>query len=205
MKNLKTNLEKAYNKSAHERNSASIQAWKIEERSRFLSLLITEKKENLLEIGAGPGKDSRFFQENGLKVVCTDLSPEMVKLCRQKGLDAKVMDFSDLQFSENSFDAVYAMNSLLHLSKKVLPAVLQTINVILKRDGLFFMGVYGGVDHEGIWEEDIYEPKRFFSFYEDAHLKRILGEVFELLSFRQIDSGESSRHLHFQSIILRKH
>ncbi|MBC8333960.1 MAG: class I SAM-dependent methyltransferase [Anaerolineales bacterium] len=204
MKNLKTNLEKAYNKSAQERNSASIQAWKIEERSRFLSLLITEKKENLLEIGAGPGKDSRFFQENGLKVLCTDLSPEMVKLCRQKGLDARVMDFSELQIPEKSFDAVYAMNSLLQLPKKELPAVLQTVNAILKRDGLFFIGVYGGIDHEGIWEEDNCEPKRFFSFYDDEHLKRILGEVFDLLSFRQINTGESSRHLHFQSITLRK-
>jgi len=200
----KSNLREAYDKRASERDSASMQDWKIEERSRFLSLLKQEEKESLLEIGAGPGRDSLFFQKNGLKVLCTDLSPEMVKLCRQKGLDSKVMDFNDLQFPENFFDAVYAMNSLLHLPKKELPAVLRAINVILKNNGLFFMGVYGGVDHQGIWEEDAYEPKRFFSFYEDEHLKKILGKRFGLISFRKIDTAESDRHLHFQSITMRK-
>ena len=204
MKNIKNNLREAYNKSADKRDSGSVQDWKIEERNRFLSFLTQEKKESLLEIGAGPGRDSAFFQEKGLKVLATDLSPEMVKLCRQKGLDAKVMDFSDLHYPENSFDAVYAMNSLLHLPKKELPAVLQTINAILKKDGLFFLGVYGGIDHEGIWEEDAYEPKRFFSFYEDEHLKRILSDVFDLVSFKQVNTGESNRHLHFQSITIRK-
>jgi len=201
---MKNNLRDAYNKSAHKRDSGSMQDWKIEERNRFLSFLTQEKKESLLEIGAGPGRDSAFFQEKGLKVLATDLSPEMVKLCRQKGLDAKVMDFSDLHYPENSFDAVYAMNSLLHLPKKELPVVLQTINAILKKDGLFFLGVYGGIDHEGIWEEDAYEPKRFFSFYEDEHLKRILSDVFDLVSFKQVNTGESNRHLHFQSITIRK-
>jgi len=204
VKNIKNNLREAYNKSADKRDSGSVQDWKIEERNRFLSFLTQEKKESLLEIGAGPGRDSAFFQEKGLKVLATDLSPEMVKLCRQKGLDAKVMDFSDLHYPENSFDAVYAMNSLLHLPKKELPAVLQTINAILKKDGLFFLGVYGGIDHEGIWEEDAYEPKRFFSFYEDEHLKRILSDVFDLVSFKQVNTGESNRHLHFQSITIRK-
>ena len=204
MKNIKNDLREAYNKSAHERDTGLMQDWKIEERSRFLSLLKQEKKESFLEIGAGPGRDSAFYQENGLKVLCTDLTPEMVKLCREKGLDARVMDFSDLQFPQNSFNAVYAMNSLLHLPKKELLKVLRKINRILKRDGVFFMGVYGGIDHEGIWEEDAYEPKRFFSFYEDEHLKEILGEIFEVISFRRINTGESNRHLHFQSILLRK-
>ena len=57
------------------------------------------------------------------------------------------MDFSDLQFPENSFDAVYAMKSLLHLLKSVLPIVLRKISKVLKKDRLFFMGV---VDHESI-------------------------------------------------------
>lgn len=61
---LKKNLREAYNKSAHERDSRSMQDWKIEERSRFLSFLKQEKKESFLELGAGPGRDSAFFQAN---------------------------------------------------------------------------------------------------------------------------------------------
>jgi hypothetical protein len=39
----------------------------------------------------------------------------MVARCRDKGLDAQVMDFSQLNFPAQSFDAVHAMNCLLHV------------------------------------------------------------------------------------------
>ena len=74
------NLRQAYDRSAVQREASGIAPWKIEERERFLSLLKQEGKQTLLEIGAGPGKYAKFFQDNGLSVVCTDLSPEMVQL-----------------------------------------------------------------------------------------------------------------------------
>jgi len=201
---LKSNLREAYNKAACDRDAQAIQNWKLEARSKFLSLLLQGKKESLLEIGAGPGKDSAFFQEQGLKVVCTDLSSEMVKLCKQKGLNAHVMDFCNLQIPDNSYDAVYAFNCLLHLPKKELPAVLKAINSVLKSNGLFYMGVYGGYDHEGIWSEDPYEPKRFFSFYSDERLIRVVNNVFDVYSFERISTNEPHSDLHFQSLVLRK-
>jgi SAM-dependent methyltransferase len=126
----------------------------------------------------------------------------MVRLCQQKGLDARVMDAVDLDFPNNSFDAVYSLNSLLHLPKKELPIVLQNIRRVLKANGLFFLGIYGGYDFEGIWENDSYTSKRFFSFHSDGGLKRVVTESFTLLSFKQIISGDGD--LHFQSLVLRK-
>jgi len=201
---LRKNLREAYNRKARDRDRKKIQDWKLKERESFLSLLLQEQKETFLEIGAGTGKDSLYFQEHGLKVVCIDLSPEMVKLCKEKGLSAKEMDFGNLQFAPNSFDAVYALNCLLHLPKNELPSVLRTINSILKSNGLFYLGLHGGIDKEEVWEEDSYEPKRFFSFYEDEHLKRVLRDVFEIYSFTQIENNESEDGLHFQSVVLRK-
>jgi len=201
---MKDKLREAYNKNARLRDENAVQEWKKEERSLFLSLLLQEQKETLLEIGAGPGKDSAYFQEGGLKVICIDLSPEMVNLCKQKGLNAKVMDFSNLQFPDGSFDSVYALNCLLHLHKKELPSVLVAINAILKSGGLFYMGMHGGIDYEGVWSEDPYEPKRFFSFYDSDHLKRVVSEVFEVDSFKRIDIGQLNSGLYFQSLVLRK-
>jgi SAM-dependent methyltransferase len=201
-KAFRANLIRAYNRYAEQRDKREIEDWKAMERGGFLALLKREHKESLLEIGAGPGQDSKFFQENGLEVTCIDLSPEMVKLCQQKGLNAYVMDMVELNFPDNSFDAVYALNSLLHLSKKELPGVLGNIRRVLKADGLFFLGVYGGFDFEGIWEKDAYEPKRFFSFHSDEGLKQIVTGYFELVAFKQIMQGDGD--LHFQSLTLRK-
>ena len=85
-----------------ERDSRVISDWKVEERGRFLSLLQAEGKRRLLEIGAGAGHHARFFQDSGLEVVCTDLSPELVRLCQEKGLTAYVMDFMGLDFPAGS-------------------------------------------------------------------------------------------------------
>jgi len=200
---LRDNLRETYNKYAQERESNVMQEWKIEERSKFLSLLQQEQKRTLLEIGAGTGRDSKFFQDQGLETVCIDLSPVMVELCRQKGLTAYVMDIGDIQFPDHSFDAIYSMNSLLHLMKAEFPAALHRINMLLKTDGAVFIGMYGGYNHEGIWEEDSYIPKRFYSFFTDEDLEQEVTNVFDVLSFNRIHFGPENP-MHFQALILKK-
>ena len=162
---IRADLVKAYDQQAEQRNKSNIDGWKATERAQFLTLLQKEAKQTLLEIGAGHGRDSLFFKEQGFHVTSIDLSPKMVKLCREKSLTAFVMDAIDLSFEKNSFDAVYAMNSFLHLSKSEIPSALENVRVVLQPGGLFYLGLYGGFDFEGIWEEDAYTPKRFFSLH----------------------------------------
>ena len=198
-------LRYGYNLSASDRQQKSVSGWKLEERQAFLELLQGEEKATLLEIGAGTGKDSKFFQDNGMQVVSSDLSPEMVQLCRDKGLEAYEMDFKNLAFPDENFDAMYALNCLLHVPKKDLPEILNGLNKLLKPGGLFFMSVYGGPDTEGVWEKDYHEPKRFFSTYSDDELLAIVTGLFELVDFKTVipAAGDDS-DLHAQRFILRK-
>ena len=202
-KKIISDLQNSYNHAAPEREQAPLQTWKAQERQGFLAALQQAGKEKLLEIGAGTGRDSLFFQEQGFEVVCTDLSPEMVALCRAKGLDAHTMDFLNLDFPLESFDAVYGLNCLLHVPKSDLKNILQTIQKLMQPEGLFFMGVYGGLDFEGIWEQDSYTPKRFFSFYTDESMQQIVGEFFEIQSFKVVPV-EGLVERHFQSMILKR-
>jgi SAM-dependent methyltransferase len=188
---------------AEARDDREIPAWKIKERDRFLSLLQREGKQTLLEIGCGPGKYARFFQDHGLTVVCTDLSPEMVRLCREKGLEAYAMDFLNLDFPEHSFDAVFALNCLLHVPKADLPRVLQGIRSLLVPTGLFYLGIYGGVEYEGVSPDDAYEPKRFFSFHTDDQIRQVTTAYFDLVSFKTIQIENDEPGFQFQSLILR--
>ncbi|WP_238392669.1 GTP-binding protein [Paenibacillus antri] len=197
-------LKLSYDRHAEERDTGKLQDWKTIERERFVRALREAKAETLLEVGAGPGRDSLFFKDAGFRATSVDLSPEMVRLCRDKGLDAYEMDMSDLRFPDAAFDAVYALNCLLHIPKAELEHTLRGIRRVLKPGGLFYMGVYGGVDSEGVWEQDEYEPKRFFAMYEDDAMREAVKRVFDVSYFGVVKLSETGRQPHFQSMILRK-
>ncbi|MBI9045924.1 MAG: class I SAM-dependent methyltransferase [Anaerolineaceae bacterium] len=197
------NLKSAYNLQASSRDSDQTAPWKLKERAAFLSRLQHEKKRTLLEIGAGPGRDSLFFQQADLQVICTDLSLAMTSLSRSKGLDTCQMDLLRPAFPANSFEALFALNCLLHIPKNEIQHALQSLHRCLKPDGLLFLGLYGGKDFEGIYEKDHYNPKRFFSFHTDEQMRLLVKNHFELLYFKTISQGEE-KDFHFQSMILRK-
>lgn len=199
---VKRSLRESYARVVDERDRRTAPAYELQERDAFVSLLRTEQKRSVLDLGAATGTDGKFFRLHGLDTVCIDLSPEMVGRCRTKGLPAYVMDLADLQFPPASFDAVYAMNSLVHVRRAELPRVFRAVSRILKPRGLFYVGMYGGDDYEGTGDWDPYEPKRFFSFHTDDHLQRLLKQTFRLHSFRRIPHGWAG--LHFQSVVLSK-
>jgi SAM-dependent methyltransferase len=201
---LRENLRMSYGPTAQARDARPLEAWKVEERRRFLELLQREGRRNMLELGAGPGKDGAFFAAQGLEVLCTDLSPEMVAACEAKGLAARVMDFARLDLPDDSFDAAYALNCLLHLPDGELPDALREIHRVIRPGGPFFLGLYGGFDEEEVWADDVYEPKRFFALRSDERLKQLVGACFEICSFRVIAVPGLSDGMHFQSLVLRK-
>lgn len=201
---LREDLRQAYDASACMRDHADYPHWKRVERARFVSHLRVSGLARLLEVGAGTGRDGLYFSDAGYAVTCIDLSPAMVAQCREKRLKAWVMDVADLSFPAAAFDAVYSMNSLLHLPKTELPAVLLELHRVLKPGGLFYFGTYGGYDHEGIYEDDDHTPHRFFSFYEDKHLQRVVGRTFEMLEFRSLEIAGNDPRIRFQSVLLQR-
>jgi SAM-dependent methyltransferase len=200
---VRDNLRLAYDGAAGRRDRQDKQPWKLAERAAFLSRLQRANAVRLLEIGAGTGQDSAFFASAGLDVTATDMSPAMVARCRDKGLDARVADFSRLDFPAESFDAVYAMNCLLHVPNAELPAVLASIARVLRPGGLFFLGVYGGSEatEEGPAEWDDHVPARFFSWRTDDQIAQFASESFDIVDFHIAQAGTEYR---FQSLTLRR-
>jgi SAM-dependent methyltransferase len=197
---IKSNLKKFYNHEAVYRNERKKQAWKIREREKFARLLLEEGKKTLLEIGAGTGQDSQFFMEKGFDVTAVDFSAEMVRLCREKGINAREMDFYNLSPLQTAFDACWSINSLLHVPKTDLLQVLEGIHAVLHNGALFFFGVYGGNDDELEWANDASETPRFFSRHTASGIQETVKNVFEIVNFEQFDV-EGDR---FQSIVLKK-
>ncbi len=194
-------LIESYEKHAYQRESSTADKFKKRERSEFLKLLKEEQRKTILEIGCGPGRDAQFFQSQGLQVLAVDNAPTMVRLTAEKGVPAQVLDCYDLDQINETFDAVYTLNCLLHIPKKDIGHIFSLIVTRLNRNGLMYLGLWGGENFEGILEQDTYEPKRFFSFWEPEKLLEVVQQSFRLEYYRKLNPREG---VTFNSIIARK-
>jgi SAM-dependent methyltransferase len=201
---VKQVLKASYDQQARQRNGETMQSWKIDELSGFLERLEKSggSSKRVLDLGSGPGHQADYLREHGCEVVCIDLSEEMVAICREKGLEAYVKDFFALDLQPASFDAVWSMNTLLHVPKDNLLEVLRNVESVLQPDGIFYLGLYGGYESEGIWKNDSYRPQRFFAFYEDAHIQQKVGEVFDIERFNVLQMPDMQPD--YQSIIAKR-
>ena len=194
-------LRKAYDARATWRDGLTKEPWKLAERQAFRERLAPGAR--LLEIGAGTRQDSAYFQDESFVVVAIDLSATMVEHCLAKGIEAHVVDFLHLNFPFASFDAVFAMNCLLHVPNHDLPAVLAAIRAVLRPGGLFFVGVYGANESaEGPIDDDEYVPPRFFSWRTDQELLGFAADArFDVVDFHIADLGRGHR---LQSLTLHR-
>ena len=105
---------------------------------------------------------------------------------------------------DGSFDAAFAMNCLLHVPRPTLPAALGAVRTALRPGGLFYLGQWGGIDRAGIFAEDVYEPKRFFSYLTDDALLDVARRArFDVVDFHALDVGVEPG-THYQALTLAR-
>jgi len=72
-------------------------------------------------------------RDTGAEVVATDLSPRMVELARERGMDARIADVQALPFGDGEFDVVVAAWMLYHVPN--LDQALAEIARVLRPGG----------------------------------------------------------------------
>lgn len=201
---IKENLRNTYDLHVEEREGREPWRRQLEERAAFLSQMRLGGLTTLLDAGAATGIDGRFFADNDIDVTCIDLSAGNVKMAQGKGLNAVEMDVTQLKFVDDSFDAAWSWNCLLHLPKSEWPLALSEIGRVLKPNGLFFLGVFGGNEFEGVWDDDDYEPKRFYTFMRDDALQALASQHFEIVDFHTHRTSASAPADHFQALTCKQ-
>jgi len=160
-----------------------------EEAEKFFSYL--KKGDLILDLGCGSGRDARIFTERGYRVVGVDLSEKLLEIAGKEAPRAefKLMDIANLEFNENQFNGVWAVASLLHLPKKEIPDVLESIYEILKPNGILYVSVKKG-EGEIIKPDPRYKnAEKFWSFFQGSEMISFL----EKSNFAIIDSNVTSQ------------
>ncbi len=98
----------------------------------------------ILELGCGGGRDAEALLDHGFDVHPTDGTPAMAAKAQERlGRPVKVMRFDELSEVE-TYDAVWANASLLHVPRAALGDVLQLVFAALKIGGLHFANYKAG-------------------------------------------------------------
>lgn len=149
---------------------------KVEEIEGFLRRV---KGPLVLDAGSGPGRDSIYLRSRGLQPICIDLSREMIKRCKERGLVSCVGDIESLPIRSEAFEGIWANMSLLHISKKNMPKTLNAMREILAPQGIFYISVKEG-EGERMVSSDKYPGERFFAFYQAPEIEAMLNPLFKI-------------------------
>ena len=85
-------------------------------RALAVAAVAAASPRRVLEAGCGWGELAEWIaRETGADVVALDLSPRMVELARERGVDARVADVQQLPFGDGEFDCAVAAWMLYHV------------------------------------------------------------------------------------------
>lgn len=126
----------------------------------------------ILDLGCGSGRDSFFFSKKGYDVTAIDGSENLArKASKLLSKEVKVCKFEDLALNKEQFDGVWALASLLHVSKENIVDVINNVSHGLKDGGVFYMSFkYGDIEY-------IDCNDRYFNCYTEDSFKDVLKEV----------------------------
>ncbi len=118
----------------------------------FLLKQLPSHCENVLDIGCGIGTFSRLLAKRAVRVVAIDLSPNMIKVAKQRStqypnIDFQVADILKWEFPTEQFDAIVSIATVHHLP---LPLLLPNLKTALKPGGQLV--ILDLVEHENIFE-----------------------------------------------------
>ena len=200
-KNIKKTI-KTYNEIAEIYNRLQYSTDVSEEIIAFY--LRTFQGNGLLDVGCGPGNDTRVFIENGLSVTGIDLSERLLRLAGKNVPQSSflLMDMRRPALRDESFDGLWICSSFIHIPRNDAEPTLREFARLLKLNGLMFINVIKG-KRKGMIKSRLYlDKERFFTDYSLVEFKTLIEEAgFQIV--REIIGKEAKENAVWINIIAR--
>ncbi len=143
-------------------------------RDGFVELLRRDGRSRLVDVGAGPGRDTVVFRDEGFDVIGVDLAPANVGLMRAQGLDSVAGSLYALPFPDGTFDALWTMSTFVHVPHDRFDEAITELLRVVVPGGPLAIGTWGGREFEGVPEFGELRPYRFFSLAAHDRLRSML-------------------------------
>ena len=149
---------------------------RIEERDRYIQVLLDHATRGmpLLDLGCGNGLPFTKQLAERYRVTAVDISPVQAKLAARNVPRAQVIcgDMSNMHFPPESFDAISAFYSLIHLPREELGDFLGRMTRWLRPNGLF-VGCFIAHDMPGDIDDWLGAPM-YWSGYDSQRNRELL-------------------------------
>jgi SAM-dependent methyltransferase len=155
-----------------------------------------EPRAFILDLGCGSGRDVRYFADQGFRVVGVDYAANLLRLAKDFTQQPLVLgNFHYPPFRDSAFDAVWAIGSLLHIRRQVIPYVLAQIHRILKEGAILFTSVKKGCG------EGMDSQGRYNVFYLRHEWKDILKEqAYDIIGIEETVEIRENKPGHIEEI-----
>lgn len=137
----------------------------------------------VLEVGSGAGALAEWLTQQGCLVTCVEPAEKLAYKARNRGLKVIQTTIQDFQ-TEESFDSVIAISSLIHVPKEEFPIQIEKLRKILVPNGLFFVSLIEGTG-EGLEDPADVGKERYFAKWTKEELAIVLSS-FELIEDHHI-------------------
>ncbi len=186
-----------YNSNADQYFSDTVNVDMTECCDRFLKYVVPGGR--IIDIGAGSGRDIKYFKDRGYAVEGIDASEEMCRLAADySGVVVSCERIQDWQ-PEEKYDGIWANASLLHLSDVEIISFLDRASSYLINDGIMYFSMKEGM---GSKYDDL---GRLYTFMSDECLFKMLKNNGKLKTIEKWKSYDKmNRDLSWINIILKK-
>jgi SAM-dependent methyltransferase len=159
---------------------------------------------HVLDLGSGNGAKIARLADR-FDITGIELSERQLRLARAAVPTASFVqaDFTELEFPAETFDAVIALYSIVHVPRDEQPALFARILHWLKPGGLFLASLshVGGEDRVGEW----LGVDMFFSGFDADTNRRLVRETgFELVADELVWMQEPEGEVAFLWVLARK-
>ena len=120
--------------------------------NHIVKKLDIKQGQRVLEVGCGwGGMAFEIAKQKGCEVKGISLSKNQIKYCKDKtkelGLDNQVsFELADYREINGEYDRIYSVGMFEHVGKKFYKAFFESMNRLLKDDGIFLLHTIGVVD-----------------------------------------------------------
>jgi SAM-dependent methyltransferase len=127
----------------------------------FISFL--PEKPLVLDLGCGPGHESKRLSKAGAIVTGIDFSEKCIDIAKQRNPESDFMvgDIRSLNKDIGIFDGIFACASLIHIPINEFSLVLKSINSILKKSGCLNIIVLDGIGISEKYSNLEFEGKKY--------------------------------------------